>query len=103
MNESRGRQFSLRSGLASKIDIYFLPIALASYVGFWIALAIHPLDRGDWLLENLLIFISIGVFGFSRITNFNFPIFPTHSSSSFSSFIRSARITLMPKFQRGFG
>jgi putative membrane protein len=40
---------------------YFLPIAVACYVALWIALAIHPLDRGDWLLENLLIFISVTV------------------------------------------
>jgi putative membrane protein len=44
-----------------KSDSYFLPIAVACYVGFWIILAIHPLDRSDWLLENLLIFISVAV------------------------------------------
>ena len=44
-----------------KIDGYFLPIALAIYLAFWIALAIHPLDRGDWLLENLLIFVTAAV------------------------------------------
>lgn len=48
--------------LARKIDHYFLPIALACYVIFWTALAIHPLDRGDWLLENLLIFATAAVF-----------------------------------------
>jgi putative membrane protein len=48
-----------------KINIYFLPIAVACYVVFWIALAICPLDRGDWLLENLLIFIGVGVLGFT--------------------------------------
>jgi len=40
---------------------YFLTIAISIYAVFWIALAIHPLDRGDWLLENLLIFISVTV------------------------------------------
>jgi putative membrane protein len=40
---------------------YFLPIALACYVAFWITLAIHPRDRGDWLLENLLIFVTAAV------------------------------------------
>jgi putative membrane protein len=48
-----------------KIDIWFLPIAVACYVLFWIALAIRPLDRSDWLLENLLIFIGVGVLGFT--------------------------------------
>jgi putative membrane protein len=33
----------------------FLQIALACYAIFWIALAIHPLDRSDWFLENLLV------------------------------------------------
>jgi putative membrane protein len=46
-----------------KIDNDFLPIALAGYVAFWIALAIRPVDRGDWLLENLLIFITVAVLG----------------------------------------
>jgi putative membrane protein len=36
----------------------FLQIALACYAIFWIALAIHPLDRSDWLLENLLVFAT---------------------------------------------
>jgi putative membrane protein len=44
-----------------KIDYYFLPIALACYVAFWITLAILPLDRGDWLLENFLIFAAAAV------------------------------------------
>lgn len=39
----------------------FLPIAVGVYLILWIALAIQPLDRSDWLLENLLIFISVGV------------------------------------------
>jgi uncharacterized membrane protein YjdF len=77
MNQPAARQ-SLRSGLAGKIDIYFLPIALASYVGFWIALAIRPLDRGDWLLENLLVFISVGVLGFTyrkfQFSNFSYAL-----------------------------
>jgi putative membrane protein len=78
MNQPGGRQSSLRSTLAGKIDIYFLPIALASYVGFWIALAIRPLDRGDWLLENLLIFISVSVLGFTyrkfQFSNFSYAL-----------------------------
>ena len=43
------------------IKTRFLPIAVGVYVIFWIILAIKPLDRSDWLLENLLIFISVGV------------------------------------------
>jgi putative membrane protein len=39
----------------------FLQIALGAYVIFWIILAIRPLDRGDWFLENLLIFITAAV------------------------------------------
>lgn len=48
---------------ARKIDNYFLPVALGIFVVFWIALAIHPLDRQDWLLENLLNFITFAVLG----------------------------------------
>jgi putative membrane protein len=55
---------------------HFLPIAVACYVGFWIVLAIHPLDRSDWLLENLLIFISVTVLAFTyrkfRFSNFSY-------------------------------
>jgi putative membrane protein len=49
--------------ISRKLDRYFLPIVLACYVAFWIVLAMHPVDRGDWLLENLLIFISVAVLG----------------------------------------
>ncbi len=30
------------------------------YIGFWVAMAIAPRDRSDWLLENLLIFVVVG-------------------------------------------
>jgi putative membrane protein len=40
------------------IDNCFLQVAVAVYVIFWIALAIRPRDRGDWFLENLLIFVT---------------------------------------------
>jgi putative membrane protein len=57
---------------------HFLPIAVACYVGFWIVLAIHPLDRSDWLLENLLIFISVTVLAFTyrkfRFSNFSYAL-----------------------------
>lgn len=44
-----------------KIDNRFLEIAFAGYLVFWAALAIHPLDRHDWLLENLLVFVTAAV------------------------------------------
>src|SRR5438067_8337582 len=39
---------------ARDIGKYFLPIAVACYVAFWIALAVHTLDRSCCLLENVL-------------------------------------------------
>jgi putative membrane protein len=54
--------------------IIFLPVALGCYVIFWIALAIHPLDRGDWLLENLLVFFTAAV------------LVPTYRRFRFSNF-----------------
>src|SRR5204863_4936556 len=45
---------------ARDIAKHFLPIAAGCYVAFWIALAIHPLDCSDWLLENLLAYIANG-------------------------------------------
>jgi len=42
-------------------DNHFLQIALACYAIFWVALAIHPVDRGDWFLENLLVFATASV------------------------------------------
>ena len=41
-----------------KVDNHFLPIAVGVYLIFWIALAIRPFDRGDWFLENLLVFTT---------------------------------------------
>lgn len=34
---------------------------LGSYLALWIVLAIAPLDRRDWLLENLLAFLAVGL------------------------------------------
>ena len=42
-------------------DNHFLQIALACYAIFWVALAIHPVDRADWFLENLLVFATASV------------------------------------------
>ena len=44
---------------ARDIAKHFLPIAVVCYVAFWIALAIHPLDRSGWWLENLLAVILL--------------------------------------------
>lgn len=34
-------------------------ILLVAYTAIWLALAIHPLDRADWWLENVLVFVSL--------------------------------------------
>lgn len=31
------------------------------YAAWWLLLAIRPLDRSDWLMENVLVFLAIGV------------------------------------------
>ena len=43
------------------VDNRFLQLALGCYVVFWIALAIRPLDRSDWFLENLLVLATVSV------------------------------------------
>lgn len=43
------------------IDNRFLSILTAFYALFWILLAIGPVDRGDWFLENLLVFAGVAV------------------------------------------
>src|SRR5438046_9534758 len=42
-------------------DDHFLQIALVCYALFWVVLAIHPVDRSDWILENLLVFVTASV------------------------------------------
>lgn len=32
------------------------------FAAYWLAMAIDPLDRKDWLLENLLVFLSVPAF-----------------------------------------
>ena len=53
----------------------FLLILAGCYALLWTLLAIHPVDRGDWLLENLLVFAAMAVvvltyhkFQFSNVT-----------------------------------
>ena len=38
-----------------------LQVILAAYLLLWLLLAIHPHDRGDWFLENLLVFVAMAV------------------------------------------
>jgi putative membrane protein len=42
-------------------DRLLLQILIAFYALVWIIAAIRPVDRGDWLLENLLVFITVPV------------------------------------------
>lgn len=37
----------------------FIAILAGSYAVWWVLLAIRPVDRSDWLLENLLVFASV--------------------------------------------
>jgi putative membrane protein len=53
----------------------FIAILAGSYALLWTLLAIHPIDRGDWFLENLLVFAGVAVliftyrrFQFSNLT-----------------------------------
>ena len=56
-------------------DHRLIAILAGSYAVLWVLLAIRPVDRGDWLLENLLVFASVVVlvwtyprFQFSNVT-----------------------------------
>ena len=57
---------------------HFLQISLGAYVVLWILLAIKPADRHDWLLENLLVFVSAAVLIPSyrkfRFSNFSYAL-----------------------------
>jgi putative membrane protein len=53
----------------------YVLVLFALFGLFWLALAIHPLDRSDWMLENALAVAGIGVlaltyrwFRFSRVS-----------------------------------
>src|SRR5262245_14269224 len=35
---------------------------LAGYLAIWLALAIHPVFRKDWLLENVIVFVAVPLF-----------------------------------------
>ncbi|HEX7517409.1 MAG TPA: DUF2238 domain-containing protein [Chthoniobacterales bacterium] len=56
----------------------FLPIVAGCYAVLWIVLAIRPVDRGDWFLENLLVFVTIGLLTLTlrrfRFSNFSYAL-----------------------------
>jgi putative membrane protein len=56
----------------------FLPIVAGCYAALWIVLAIRPVDRGDWFLENLLVFVTVGLLTFTfrkfRFSNFSYAL-----------------------------
>ena len=39
----------------------FLVTIAGCYAALWLALAIRPVDPGDWFLENLLVFVTVGL------------------------------------------
>src|SRR5712671_5853337 len=38
-----------------------LQVLLAWYAVFWVWMAVAPLERKDWLVENVLVFLVVGV------------------------------------------
>jgi putative membrane protein len=44
---------------------HLLQLLCVCYALVWIVAAIHPLKRDDWLIENLLVFVSVPVLVFS--------------------------------------
>ena len=57
----------------------FLTIVAGCYAALWIGLAIRPVDRGDWFLENLLVFVTVGLLTLTfrrfRFSNFSYALF----------------------------
>lgn len=60
-------------------DNRFLQLLLIWLVLFWVAMAIAPFDRSDWLLENLLVFLYAGLLIASyrrfRFSNLSYGLF----------------------------
>lgn len=44
----------------------YLRVLAALYAAWWVALAIHPHNRADWLLENALVLLFAAVLGITR-------------------------------------
>ena len=57
----------------------FLQGLLLWLVGLWVAMAIEPFDRGDWLLENVLVFVYaillIATYPRFRFSNLSYGLF----------------------------
>ncbi len=51
----------------SAASSWTVPVSLLSiFAALWIALAIRPVSRADWLLENILVFVSVPLLVFTR-------------------------------------
>ncbi len=54
----------------------FLQVMLALYAAIWVVLAIRPVDRADWFLENLLVFTVVAVLSLTyrkfQFSNFSY-------------------------------
>ena len=54
----------------------FLQLTFALYLALWVALAIRPVDRSDWFLENLLVLTSVAVLALTyrkfQFSNFSY-------------------------------
>lgn len=46
-------------------DKRFLAVVATVYLVFWIILAIEPVSRVDWFLENILVFLGCGAIAFT--------------------------------------
>jgi putative membrane protein len=49
------------AGLSGRPSRRYPAALLAAFGVVWVALAIHPLFRQDWLLENMLVFIAVPI------------------------------------------
>jgi len=56
----------IRSDMQGHKTRLLLPILLLLYLVLWIWAAIAPLDRSDWILENLLAVVTIAALALSR-------------------------------------
>lgn len=48
--------------MATARDFRYPSILLALYAAIWLGLAVHPLFRQDWLLENVLVLAALPIF-----------------------------------------